>query len=130
MTTREVRTVATPSTIDDLPAIPSSWSVVDDADLRISENCAWTHDRAGLKVTVEHQRRPTQMHTPETSVDDTGFVTKVHGADVEQITFDLSGKLHAYTRAHELMLTFPDGDFEPVWRDIPWEGPRDPSEWE
>lgn len=129
MSTREIRTVSVDVPLEEYPELPADWSVVDEADQTKHAREEWEHEETGLRVRIERQRRPTQMHTPETSTDDTGYITKVEGDSTEQITHDLSGKLIAYKRAYELMLNFPDGDFEPEWRDTRWEGPRDVEEW-
>jgi hypothetical protein len=113
-----------------LPTIPSGWVSVDERDLRPSTKFSWEHTESGLEVRVRRQRRPTQLHTPETSSDDTGYVADAVSNELgEQLTHNLSSEQHAYARAYELMLNFPDGEFEPTQRDIEWEGPRSIAEW-
>jgi len=108
---------------------PNEWRPVHESEYGYLTQAAWVHTKTGLRVRVESQHRPSQMHTPEQSTDDTGYITMVRGDVTEQITTDLASRENAYRRAHELMRAFPDGDFEPVLLDIQWEGPRDREEW-
>lgn len=116
----------------DPATIAADWSfVVEISDRPFNAYAAWRHGETGLTVTVEHQTRPRQMHSPETASDDTGWIASARtDQGGEQLTHNLGGKLYAYQMACRLMAAFPDGDFEPEYRDIEWEGPRDPEDWQ
>lgn len=131
MAAREMRTIEQGTPIDDLPDVPSKWRSVPEGDRERRSLDEWVHSVTGVAVRVRRDRRPTQMHTPETSTDDVGYVAEVKGEDVlEQITHDLGSKQSAYRRAHELMMNYPDGDFEPTFRQPLVDGPRDPDQWD
>lgn len=100
---------------DDLPEIPDTWERVSRDDLSFGARAGWEHCETGQQVTIEHNRRPTQMHTPETSKDDTGFNARVHDGDSPQnrdLTYQLGSKDAAYAGAIRFMAKYPDGDFE------------------
>lgn len=108
---------------DDLPDVPDGWVGVTDRDeLSYGERAAWEHPDGDLRVSVRRDRQPTQMHTPETSTDDTGFVAYVRGEYGAQLTYDLSAKVIAYEIAVRFMAAYPDGGF-----DVP--DPADTDAW-
>jgi len=132
-----VTTTNSPLTLERTTDIdpPAQWAVVSDAELGFDTRAAWRHRETGLEVRVRRDRRPTQMHTPETSRDDTGFVCEVEtnnstgeGPVLEHLTHRLAGKRACFERALEFMTTIDDGEFEPAHD--PWRGgPRPKSEW-
>lgn len=97
---------------DDLPEVPDSWSRVTDDELTFDERAAWTHEETDLRVSVRKDSRPTQMHTPETSTDDTGYIGHVKGEYGGQLTYDLGSKVCAYEAAITFMATYPDGQYD------------------
>lgn len=98
---------------DDLPTVPSTWTqITDRSNLVFGERTAWVHTETGLRVSVKRDRKPTQMHTPETSTDDTGFVGYVRGTYGGQLTHDLAAKVSAYEAAVRFMAAYPDGQYE------------------
>lgn len=98
---------------DDLPDTPDAWEpVTDRTELHHGERAAWVHTDADLRVSVRSQTKPTQMHTPETASDDTGFIAYVRGDYGGQLTYDLGAKVKAYEAALTFMATYPDGDYD------------------
>lgn len=115
----------------DLPDVPAGWDRITDRDdlkLGFDERAAWVHEDTGLRVSVRGDRKPTQMHTPETSADDTGYIAHVRGEFGGQLTYDLASKPGAYEAAVRFMATYPDGGYEvPEPSEQPWGGKL---EWE
>ena len=98
---------------DDLPKVPSGWTrITDRDDLSYGERTAWVHEETDLRVSVKRDRKPTQMHTPETSTDDTGFIGYVRGEYGGQLTYDLASKVRAYEAAVRFMAAYPNGQYE------------------
>lgn len=100
----------------DLPEIPDAWKRVDREELAFMARAGWRHEETGQMVTIHSNRRPTQMHTPETSTDDTGFNARVQpdetGKGRRDLTAELGSKDCAYAGAIRFMATYPDGDYE------------------
>lgn len=99
----------------DLPEIPEAWTAQDPSDAPFRPRAAWQHDETGQWVTVERDKQPTQMHTPETSRDDTGFHASVYHADGtggRNLSYELGSKDAAYEAAIQFVAKYPAGDFE------------------
>jgi len=116
---------------DELPEIPDSWDLIDRDQLSFGARAGWKHEETGQVVTIHHNRKPTQMHTPETSKDDTGFNARVQpdltGKSRRDLTRELGSKDCAYAGAIRFMSTYPDGQFEIPEPDA-WEY-GEPCEW-
>jgi len=115
-----------------LPDVPDSWDLIDRDELTFGARAGWVHEETGQVVTVHSNRRPTQMHTPETSKDDTGFNARVQpdltGKGRRDLSPELGSKDVAYATAIRFMSTYPDGDFE-IPEPGPWEY-GEPCDWE
>jgi len=98
----------------DLPEVPDSWrETTDRDDLNYSERVAWVHEETGHRVSVRSDAKPDQMHTPETSRMDRGFVGYVRGEEYGgQLSYELAAKVSAYEAAVRFMAKFPDGQYE------------------
>jgi len=116
----------------DLPEIPATWQPIDRDELAFGARAGWEHEETGQRVTIQHNRRPTQMHTPETSKDDTGFNARVQpdetGKGRRDLTYELGSKDCAYAGAIRFMAMYPDGDYEIPEPDN-WEY-GEPCDWE
>jgi len=117
---------------DEVPEIPDSWELIDRDELTFNARAGWEHEETGQVVTVHSNRRPTQMHTPETSTDDTGFNARVQpdrsGKHRRDLTYELGSKDCAYAGAIRFMATYPDGEYEIPAPDV-WEY-GEPCDWE
>lgn len=117
---------------EELPQVPDAWEqrAPDEAPFR--PRTAWQHREAGLWVTVQKNRKPTQMHTPETSTDDTGWSAQVYREDStgkRLLSHELGAKVKAYEAAIRFMAKYPDGSFEIPERDGAWDDLTSPVEW-
>ena len=119
--------VKQPSADNDTEAqnLPGGWELTDakGVDYRAIE--AFAHAETGQVVLVRRQRRPTQLHTPETSDTDTGYRTLVQDDDdVAPLSFALSAETVARSDAREFMDEYPEGDFDVGAAETPMgEGP-------
>lgn len=116
---------------EDLPDVPDSWERLGREELRYGARAGWEHRETGLVVTVERDRKPTQMHTPMTSKDDTGFHAQVQpersGKGNRNLTYEFGSKDVSYEAVVRFMAKYPDGDFD-VPDGWPW-ALRSPVEW-
>lgn len=115
----------------DLPDVPDEWEHVDRDDLHYAEYDAWAHRVTGLRVAVAADRKPTQMHNPRTSRDDTGYVARVADENYQgQLTYGLSSREASYHAAERFMRRYSEGEFQVP---APGSGPgcaADPIKWE
>jgi len=106
-------------------ALPGRWSRVDDEQLNHREREAYEHED-GLRVTVEHQQRPDQMHDPRTARMDSGFIARVRDDVGADLTHELAAKTVARDAAREFVDTYPDGEFDvPTVDEQPYGAPVD-----
>ena len=93
--------------------LPDAWTEVDAKGIDFRAIEAFEHRETGQVVLIRRQRRPTQLHTPETSETDTGYRALVQNDDgVAPLSFALSAETVARSDAREFMNEYPDGDFD------------------
>lgn len=114
---------------DDLPAIPDTWSRVEPDELThaFDPTVAWVNDLTGQAVTIESTRRPTQMHTPESSTDDTGYCARVYeptGPRNRSLSRELGGRDEAWAAAIRFMAKYDTGEYDLPERPA-YDGPED-----
>ncbi|UTF55964.1 hypothetical protein [Natronosalvus rutilus] len=101
---------------DDVPQIPGPWELIEDpSDRPFDARAAWAHRETGQIVAVVKNVRPTQMHTPETSRDDTGYNARVYRPDTtgeRDLSSELGSKDAAWVSAIRFMAKYPAGDYE------------------
>lgn len=112
---------------EDLPEVPAAWVETTDRT-GPQERTAWVHRTTGLRVRVRTDSRPTQMHTPETSTTDRGYVAEVRDDVTGLLSHGLGSKAAAYESAIRFMAAYPDGEFD---LPLPGEQPPmgEPVEW-
>lgn len=105
--------------------LPAVWLRLEGDELPHDAVAGWRHAGTGHRVLVRQQRRPTQMHTPERAVDDTGYVAEVRDPDGvgAALTHDLAGKGRALAAAVAFAIAHADGGIDVVAPGVWAEGP-------
>lgn len=112
----------------EVPVIPDTWVPAENPGYNV--RAEWRHRETGQRVCIERNRKPTQMHTPETSTDDTGYAARVTREDTtggRNLTPELASSDTAWYAALAFMAKYPAGEYE-----IPPHGAGDytsPAEW-
>ena len=110
--------------IDD--GLPGEWKNINEDELGYGVVDAFRHQDTGLRVTIESQRRPTQMHDPMTAREDSGYVARVRGHVGADLCHELSARRVALEAAADFIEAHPDGQFDvPMISEQPHHGPID-----